>query len=126
MAKVDISTHSLTRRLTQKSQPLGQPLVISTHSLTRRLTWVWFQPYPRFRYFNSQPHKEADCCHERGSAASEYFNSQPHKEADVVAGVDCRAVEHFNSQPHKEADVKGLKQKGKYNISTHSLTRRLT
>ena len=33
---------------------------------------------------------------------------------------------YFNSQPHKEADVKCGCFLGKIDISTHSLTRRLT
>ena len=33
---------------------------ISTHSLTRRLTTCEQLPTKRKRYFNSQPHKEAD------------------------------------------------------------------
>ena len=34
----DISTHSLTRRLTALTREIGRTEVISTHSLTRRLT----------------------------------------------------------------------------------------
>ena len=55
-----ISTHSLTRRLTEHFHLHSLLFGISTHSLTRRLTdngvfkgWVG-------RNFNSQPHKEAD------------------------------------------------------------------
>ena len=33
---------------------------ISTHSLTRRLTQPGIMPGFSWRYFNSQPHKEAD------------------------------------------------------------------
>ena len=33
---------------------------------------------------------------------------------------------HFNSQPHKEADETGSLKEDLSNISTHSLTRRLT
>ena len=36
---VDISTHSLTRRLTTSELFLYSLFTISTHSLTRRLTW---------------------------------------------------------------------------------------
>ena len=55
---------------------------ISTHSLTRRLTYGTVRCIVSLRYFNSQPHKEAD-----KKAVSRfrnicYFNSQPHKEAD--------------------------------------------
>ena len=34
------------------------------------------------RYFNSQPHKEADFQNTWRTCTSAYFNSQPHKEAD--------------------------------------------
>ena len=33
---------------------------------------------------------------------------------------------HFNSQPHKEADREKLQEHIRKDISTHSLTRRLT
>ena len=56
-----ISTHSLTRRLTALMECMILTILISTHSLTRRLTWqVRFWSKCR-NYFNSQPHKEADC-----------------------------------------------------------------
>ena len=55
---------------------------ISTHSLTRRLTdqeaeWKLYQ-----EHFNSQPHKEADAGRQNHARLIRYFNSQPHKEAD--------------------------------------------
>ena len=56
-----ISTHSLTRRLTEDVQLFMKRLRISTHSLTRRLTAVRIQEILRLCHFNSQPHKEADC-----------------------------------------------------------------
>ena len=80
---IHISTHSLTRRLTQdalnnntlvlhfNSQPheeaddsVGKVETqgddISTHSLTRRLTFSRLTGYSLSGYFNSQPHEEAD------------------------------------------------------------------
>ena len=78
---------------------------ISTHSLTRRLT---------------------DCrC--SGRSVCWYFNSQPHKEADRHGITERKNWRHFNSQPHKEADGIGkTMNKDMMDISTHSLTRRLT
>ena len=55
-----ISTHSLTRRLTGAVERRVLPDEISTHSLTRRLTRARSRSYGIERYFNSQPHKEAD------------------------------------------------------------------
>ena len=82
-AKVqEISTHSLTRRLTTCTGMSENHKGISTHSLTRRLTdLVSLIPFSRM-YFNSQPHKEADGRYSRYLTAILYFNSQPHKEAD--------------------------------------------
>ena len=55
-----------------------------------------------------------------------YFNSQPHKEADLSLLNCLNHSNNFNSQPHKEADGKWEYSKLSENISTHSLTRRLT
>ena len=55
-----------------------------------------------------------------------HFNSQPHKEADCFHGLPSFSLSHFNSQPHKEADVYFFFVVQSADISTHSLTRRLT
>ena len=78
---------------------------ISTHSLTKRLTYstaTVLRLYP-------------------------YFNSQPHEEADWLLPTMFFSDFHFNSQPHEEADL-ALYDKGGWTaeISTHSLTKRLT
>ena len=99
-----ISTHSLTRRLTIIQICRRCPLYISTHSLTRRLTEKLRILAHAHLYFNSQPHKEADTKPEKSESPEIYFNSQPHKEADHIHRILC-----IHS-----------------NISTHSLTRRLT
>ena len=144
----DISTHSLTRRLTQVCKWSKQADCISTHSLTRRLTAIIVQ-HPAFpKNFNSQPHKEADIFSNASFSLFAYFNSQPHKEADVFQFPYQHQFQHFNSQPHKEADGNdNRRSNGNCNfnsqpykeadilsvtmsdavaISTHSLTRRLT
>ena len=56
----DISTHSLTRRLTILVHITCSNITISTHSLTRRLTYCICHSISNNTYFNSQPHKEAD------------------------------------------------------------------
>ena len=56
----DISTHSLTRRLTEAAQYFNIGKNISTHSLTRRLTNQPGLMRKEREHFNSQPHKEAD------------------------------------------------------------------
>ena len=77
-------------------------------------------------YFNSQPHEEADKT--KGLSVSEhgYFNSQPHEEADVSWSCFQKFLVHFNSQPHEEADLPQFEMFKCVDISTHSLTKRLT
>ena len=78
---------------------------ISTHSLTKRLTTTETNRSRNGSYFNSQPHEEADS-----------------KQPCVDSGRN-----NFNSQPHEEADGnRPCRFKCPRNISTHSLTKRLT
>ena len=100
-----ISTHSLTRRLTERSVYQSNGVYISTHSLTRRLTFQQIFMIVLKCYFNSQPHKEADRIRQA-----------------LTVSMEC----NFNSQPHKEADPSVPHGKSTQYISTHSLTRRLT
>ena len=99
---------------------------ISTHSLTRRLTSERFRQPSSNEHFNSQPHKEADADLEETRMVVGYFNSQPHKEADLSNHIWEECFLYFNSQPHKEADLYALIGSLLIDISTHSLTRRLT
>ena len=123
---------------------------ISTHSLTKRLTACRFVSGPCSLHFNSQPHEEADfpyreICHKepphfnsqpheeadddrfnrekcicisthsltkrltrppgRMPGVPGHFNSQPHEEADTSFCLPSSQLFHFNSQPHEEADV---------------------
>ena len=56
-----------------------------------------------------------------------YFNSQPHEEADVALKSEAvKMPPYFNSQPHEEADYSPTAANVWWNISTHSLTKRLT
>ena len=55
---------------------------ISTHSLTGRLTICLLIYVPPKSYFNSQPHREADRIFDFDNVTILYFNSQPHREAD--------------------------------------------
>ena len=78
---------------------------ISTHSLTRRLTKKQQKHVDRVRYFNSQPHEEADLLKQVRLIYFRYFNSQPHEEADMILPGIRNNPNHFNSQPHEEADT---------------------
>ena len=55
-----ISTHSLTKRLTVVVDYAMEYTSISTHSLTKRLTMLTLYKKGLGIYFNSQPHEEAD------------------------------------------------------------------
>ena len=55
---------------------------ISTHSLTKRLTKSRQGKDNARTYFNSQPHEEADNPIRQRYDFERYFNSQPHEEAD--------------------------------------------
>ena len=100
-----ISTHSLTRRLTYISRSQSHLHPISTHSLTRRLTVNKISVLQNNKYFNSQPHKEAD-----GQSANSYIKRLIFQLTASQGGWQ-RINMLFSNKP---------------NISTHSLTRRLT
>ena len=99
---------------------------ISTHSLTRRLTNdnVWFGREEKD--FNSQPHEEADNILRYFLSSLHHFNSQPHEEADIgnftnqsQTGISTHSLTRRLTLPNPTFFKKIV-------ISTHSLTRRLT
>ena len=99
-----ISTHSLTKRLTVYTICRIWKQCISTHSLTKRLTITILDIRNRMKYFNSQPHEEADDQHVIMLVNNGDFNSQPHEEADLLVLPLPAVHQYFNSQPHEEAD----------------------
>ena len=126
----------------------GRGGCISTHSLTRRLTFSNGIRPRMIRYFNSQPHKEADA-DELGFEENTVISTHSLTRRLTLSAVqhsDRRDISthsltrrltkphwisrlmhfHFNSQPHKEADKKAGMTISSGLISTHSLTRRLT
>ena len=144
---IHISTHSLTRRLTAYIDVYYRQKIISTHSLTRRLTtmlmvmlsYLLFQltaSQGGWRYiqsllvldshFNSQPHKEADSVSIKPCAHFVRFQLTASQGGWLIKSVIAVSNTYFNSQPHKEADLSLLNCLNRSNISTHSLTRRLT
>ena len=79
------------------------------------------------KYFNSQPHKEADVQQE--AVRTTHWNISTHsltRRLTVFILLILKIVKHFNSQPHKEADPANMSLTEPCDISTHSLTRRLT
>ena len=102
---MQISTHSLTRRLTLGMRLCEVADEISTHSLTRRLTFSHTVFWSSRTYFNSQPHKEADLI------------------GDMATWEDFRISTHSLTRRLTESGERAIHVD---NISTHSLTRRLT
>ena len=104
---INISTHILTRRMTDCGRFYRSWKAISTHILTRRMTWLHFHNCLQLQHFNSHPHKEDDdrrwveqCVHIISThiltrrmtylqcvqkSTGIYFNSHPHKEDDIGA-----------------------------------------
>ena len=109
---------------------------ISIHSPTRGLTHPYSTQSRSFEYFNSQPHKGADCVLHRilwlfvfqftapqGGWPSSGGTVYPTSEISIhspTRGLTCRNPRaarlpgYFNSQPHKGADIYN-------NLSTHLL-----
>ena len=123
----DISTHSLTRRLTNATDPVSLSQYISTHSLTRRLTIRQFSAPDRTVHFNSQPHKEADWKKHSEEETHTHFNSQPHKEADESNSNNTQSDNTFQLTASQGGwRLMAYAMNWWIEISTHSLTRRLT
>ena len=123
---------------------------ISTHSLTRRLTNEALGLRPMGEYFNSQPHKEADGSQSQSSVESASISTHSltrrltlmsimfvilhdisthslTRRLTLRRSLNGSSTANFNSQPHKEADPTGAGKTTMVKlISTHSLTRRLT
>ena len=98
-----ISTHSLTKKLTNKSV-IGALNELFQLTASRRGWPFCFPPFVLSWYFNSQPHEEADKFVLPLLYSALYFNSQPHEEADIFCHKNTPFISHFNSQPHEEAD----------------------
>ena len=121
-----ISTHSLTRRLTVSYWKCFHGCSISTHSLTRRLTKCCSSVITFSRYFNSQPHKEADGKQHQKEHCQRIFQLTASQGGWPIRYRNLLLTQDFNSQPHKEADGNRKTASKLLDISTHSLTRRLT
>ena len=79
----DISTHSLTKRLTIKGPGSIEYGFISTHSLTKRLTMTGAVGYTQAIISTHSLTKRLTVCRVLTEQHPGYFNSQPHEEADV-------------------------------------------
>ena len=110
----------------QRAKYVGEVIQdISTHSLTRRLTFRLIRGYITGGYFNSQPHKEADDDIEKSKAAPYISTHSLTRRLTSSSSMRRKSIsfqltasqggwlllwyapvypEYFNSQPHKEAD----------------------
>ena len=77
-----ISTHILTKRMTDGIRVVTTMLNISTHILTKRMTFSSKEEKQSIRYFNSHPHEEDDLTPSLNHSHFVYFNSHPHEEDD--------------------------------------------
>ena len=80
--KKDISTHSLTKRLTFSIYTIFPEIVISTHSLTKRLTLPCPEKYLSGTISTHSLTKRLTNPVVPAVQLHGYFNSQPHEEAD--------------------------------------------
>ena len=146
----DISTHSLTKRLTTTGKVPAWLYFVFQLTASRRgwrtasRSWQcteWFQltasrrgwhrcwPLWVLRYLFQLTASRRGWPHPLVllSVNTHYFNSQPHEEADYTSVVWTMKRNYFNSQPHEEADPLCVNSPSwQRNISTHSLTKRLT
>ena len=100
---------------------------ISTHSLTKRLTHL-LVCLPGFQFhFNSQPHEEADWMKSAIDNLTKHFNSQPHEEADQRRWKNMPRARRISTHSlTKRLTIIKLHNVAAECISTHSLTKRLT
>ena len=124
--RINISTHSLTRRLTASAISIASSVVyfnsqphkeadrqgggklhtshISTHSLTRRLTrLIIIVIYFFFISTHSLTRRLTNCPTLQFASVCISTHSLTRR-LTCSSGSACPHVGHFNSQPHKEAD----------------------
>ena len=146
--QIDISTHSLTKRLTMTQSALDQYALAFQLTASRR-GWQSSTQEKEIRYyFNSQPHEEADGGHRFKSPAESISTHSLTKRLTIKVFVIHTFLfisthsltkrltvtqyrgytmnTYFNSQPHEEADGAFTDTDWIDFISTHSLTKRLT
>ena len=125
---VIISTHILTRRMTESYCYVLFVVSISTHILTRRMTTDWIQVGADLIFqltssqggwrgnfsFGSDQLKLFQLTSSRGGWQKTMFvrlrdfnfNSHPHEEDDMFdSSTQCRP-RYFNSHPHEEDDLR--------------------
>ena len=99
-----ISTHILTKRMTDGFPTFCILCVISTHILTKRMTVSVQTPSPRILYFNSHPHEEDDISPTSGSFAKIPFQLTSSRRGWPIFLMSTSVGMYFNSHPHEEDD----------------------
>ena len=99
-----ISTHSLTKRLTEHSS--DHPWRTWSFQLTAsRRGWQHADiETKRSIIFQLTASRRGWPGQHTSAANTEHFNSQPHEEADEQVTAEHKVNVNFNSQPHEEAD----------------------
>ena len=98
-------------------------LFISTHILTKRMTQHTTLIYKLFQLTSSRRGWRPDFL---GCVATRHFNSHPHEEDDPANLSQSALSPYFNSHPHEEDDFVAERSRGRIEISTHILTKRMT
>ena len=101
----NISIHTLTKRVTRTHKKMHLLFSISIHTLTKRVTL--------FRLIPSD-------------SACAYFNPHPHEEGDLGLFKTSKLSHNFNPHPHEEGDNLICRNISSFNISIHTLTKRVT
>ena len=123
----NISTHSLTKRLTHLWKEATAGKYISTHSLTKRLTTLMMDFFFSHSHFNSQPHEEADGRPGWLSAYPLIFQLTASRRGWLPEEFSLPLVEVFQLTASRRGWPAFLNDLISYHIiSTHSLTKRLT
>ena len=120
-----ISTHILTKRMTDGFPTFCILCVISTHILTKRMTSMGYKK-KQVSIFQLTSSRRGWLYWWRFKTGTQHFNSHPHEEDDLSMIYSSSTNEHFNSHPHEEDDYFLKLSHNHRNISTHILTKRMT
>ena len=121
-----ISTHILTKRMTDGFPTFCILCVISTHILTKRMTVSVQTPSPRILYFNSHPHEEDDDVSRLQPQTKEVISTHilTKRMTNLLNVHFCRNVFQLTSSRRGWPPVPQSRSAGY--ISTHILTKRMT
>ena len=123
----NISTHSLTKRLTRNDAERRNNNGISTHSLTKRLTVHDIKRKEKENRFQLTASRRGWPNVAAQTVAANDFNSQPHEEADYYCCSSWPPAATFQLTASRRGWQFNIRCSHHFKvISTHSLTKRLT